>query len=245
MISKIDPSADEFNNFYKKEDPWGIEGSISDQTRVKILNDKFKNCHFQNGLDIGCGEGNLTALMKFVDNLDAIDISKVALSRAKTKYPKINFQELDIKDLSSITNNKYDFISCYETLYYISQDSERERILIDIKNKGKNNCIYSISVVTAGENIYRRYFSYNECVDLFKKHFQIIDCFPIKIQQTNLSLTEKVIRKIKNIFKINDTIKSYETKLNKCKPEDAYQCNFILIKKTFIFFILENLEIYS
>jgi ubiquinone/menaquinone biosynthesis C-methylase UbiE len=231
MIKRVNPSAEDFDNFYSKEDPWEIEGSIPNLARVEILNNKFKNCHFQNGLDIGCGEGNLTNSMKFVNKFDAIDISKVALSRAKKKYPKINFQELDIRNLSNIPNNKYDFVSCYETLYYVSEDNERERVLIDVKNKGKDNCVYSFSVVTTGENIYRRYFSYNESVNLFKKHFQIIDCFPIQIPQTNLSLTKKVFRKIKNILKIKETIELYKKKLNKCKLEDAYQCTFILIKK--------------
>lgn len=231
MVSRTDPSLNEFNNFYNKEDPWDIEKSIPNLVRQEILNTKFKNCYFQNGLDIGCGEGNLTASMKFVNNFDAIDISKVALSRAKKRYPKINFQELDIRDLSSIRNNKYDFISCFETLYYVSQDNERERILIDIKNKGKDNCVYVFSIVTIGENIYRRYFTYNDAINIFKKYFQIIDCFPITVGKINLSLLEKVSRKIsRDILKKKETIKSYKKILNKSKPEDAYQCIFILIK---------------
>ena len=231
MVSRTDPSLKEFNNFYNKEDPWDIEKSIPNLVRQEILNTKFKNCYFQNGLDIGCGEGNLTASMKFVNDFDAIDISKVALSRAKKRYPKINFQELDIRDLSSIRNNKYDFISCFETLYYVSQDNERERILIDIKNKGKDNCVYAFSIVTIGENIYRRYFTYNDAINIFKKYFKIIDCFPITLGKINLSLLEKVSRKIsRDILKKKETIKSYKKILNKSKPEDAYQCIFILIK---------------
>jgi 2-polyprenyl-3-methyl-5-hydroxy-6-metoxy-1,4-benzoquinol methylase len=231
MTSKIDPSSDVFNNFYSQEDPWGIIESIPNLARQEILNSKFQNCQFQNGLDLGCGEGNLTVSMKFVNNFDAIDISKVALSRAKKKYPQINFQELDIRDLSSILNNKYDFISCFETLYYISQDNERERILIDIKNKGKDNCLYLFSIVTVGENKYRKYFTYSEGINFFKKHFQIIDCFPITIGKINLNFFQKFIRKIlKFIFTKKETIKSYKKLLNRSNPEDAYQCIFILIK---------------
>jgi hypothetical protein len=138
---------------------------------------------------------------------------------------------LDIRDLSSIPNNKYDFISCFETLYYISQDNERERILIDIKNKGKDNCLYLFSIVTVGENKYRKYLTYSEGINFFKKHFQIIDCFPITIGKINLNFFQKFIRKIlKFIFTKKETIKSYKKLLNRSNPEDAYQCIFILIK---------------
>jgi 2-polyprenyl-3-methyl-5-hydroxy-6-metoxy-1,4-benzoquinol methylase len=92
MTSKIDPSSDVFNNFYSQEDPWGIIESIPNLARQEILNSKFQNCQFQNGLDLGCGEGNLTVSMKFVNNFDAIDISKVALSRAKKNILKLIFK---------------------------------------------------------------------------------------------------------------------------------------------------------
>ena len=82
-LSKFDPSEEEFDNFYKKEDPWEICGKIPELARIIKINSKFVNCEFNNGLDIGCGEGHFTSKLKFIKNITGIDISKVALSRAR------------------------------------------------------------------------------------------------------------------------------------------------------------------
>jgi hypothetical protein len=235
VLSRENPTAAEFNSYYSKEDPWAIKESVAEICRQKKLNYEFRNCDFQSGLDIGCGEAHLTNSLSFVKNFDAIDLSDVAIKRAKNYYPNINFQQTDIRDISKIKKNNYDFISCFETLYYISQHSEREKILIDIKNKGKDNCVFCFSVVTIGENEYRRYFTYNEAVLFFKKHFNIIHHFPIAIGKQDfslLSLLKRVIRKLsKMVFGKSTAIDIYQKMLDECKPEDAYQCVFVLTKK--------------
>ena len=231
-LSRENPTAAEFDNYYSKEDPWVIQESVAEISRQKKLNYEFRNCDFESGLDIGCGEAHLTASLSFVKSFDAIDISDVAIKRAKNYYPSLNFQQLDIRDISNIKNNKYDFISCFETLYYVSEDSERERILIDIKNKGKDNCVFCFSVVTIGENEYRRYFTYDEAVMFFKKHFNIIHHFPIMLGKQDFSLIKRIIRKLsKMIFGKSAAVDIYQKMLDESRAEDAYQCIFVLTKK--------------
>ena len=228
-LSKQNPNATEFDNQYSKEDPWCLKETVAEISRQKKLNYEFRLCNFQNGLDIGCGEGHLTASLTFVKNFDAIDISDVAIKRAKNYYPNINFQKIDIKNISNIKNNKYDFISCFETLYYVSEDSERDRILIDIKNKGKDNCIFIFSVTIIGENEHRRYFTYNEATKFFQKNFNIIYHFPISLGK--VSFIKRIINKLsKIIFDKSSAADIYLKLLKGSKTEEAYQVVFVLTK---------------
>ena len=88
--------------------------------------------------------------------------------------------------LSVIKNSRYDFISCLEALYYISDSEEREKVLINIRNKGRLNCVCVFSVVTTGANQYRRYFIFEKELGLFRKHFNVIHNIPISHSSTNL-----------------------------------------------------------
>jgi len=144
----------------------------------------------------------------------------------------INFYKAELSNLSSIQNNNFDFICCFETLYYISDDLEREKVLIDIKQKGKDNCVFCFSVVTIGENQYRRYFTYDEAVKFFSKHFNIIHHFSIALGNTKSNLLFRIFRKMLRIFNINSNkAKLYEKLLKNTKPEDANQCVFVLTKR--------------
>lgn len=230
ILSRENPNASMFDNYYRKEDPWGIKESIAELSRQKKINYEFRECNFLNGLDIGCGEGHFTASLKFVKNFDAIDISEVAIKRAKNYFPNINFQKIDIKDMSNIKNNKYDFISCFETLYYISKNTERERILIDIKNKGKDNCVFIFLVVIIGENKHRRYFTYNEATKLFQKNFNIINRFPISLGK--FSFIKRIINKLsKLIFDKSRAADIYLKILSESDIKNAYQVVYVLIKR--------------
>jgi predicted TPR repeat methyltransferase len=59
--------------------------------RISIINNLFRFDKFKNSLDIGCGEGYIIGVLDFIENKTAIDISQIALARAKRKYPEINF----------------------------------------------------------------------------------------------------------------------------------------------------------
>jgi 2-polyprenyl-3-methyl-5-hydroxy-6-metoxy-1,4-benzoquinol methylase len=59
-------------------------------------------------LDVGCGEGNLDVLLSKKYELTGIDISRKALSMAKTKVPKALFALKDIRTFR--TDKKYDII---------------------------------------------------------------------------------------------------------------------------------------
>ena len=238
-LSKFNPSPEEFDIFYKKIDPWEIRGTIPELARIKNINSKFINCKFKNGLDIGCGEGHFTAKLKFIKNITAIDISEVALSRARKLYPEINFKKENINNLSSIDNFKYDFISCLECIYYISDESERRKTLKKIKDKGTENCLFCFSVVTIGENKYRKFQTYDEAIDFFKNEFNIVDQFPMHLGTKDKNILKRFFRKFKRLktklidryFDVSAEVRNYLEDLKAADPRSAYSTCFILIKK--------------
>ena len=226
---EINPPLD-FDCYYLKEDPWCVHNSIEEEIKLNIINNEFRGARFKCGLDIGCGEGHFTASLNFVENFDAVDLSDIALNRARIYYPNINFLQADIRSLDHIKNG-YDFISCFEVLYYIQEESERNKILSDIKNKGKENCIFCFSVVTKKMNN-SSYFSYHESLNLFKIHFNVIHSSAISLYGPNLSILKRLMRKVVRLLLKKSFIVDFDKKLvEACHVEDAYQCIFIAIKR--------------
>ena len=233
MLKKESPAALEFDEFYSREDPWGIHNSIPDLARIEKFSEVFKNTRFSYGLDIGCGEGHFTATLNFVENLSAVDISEVALMRARINYPEINFIKSDLRDLSEIESNKFDFISCLEAIYYLSGETERQKALREIKSKGTDNCVFCFSVVTIGENQHRKYFTFEEAVSFFGSEFNILNQFPISFISAKPIIFLRVLNKIKRMVSKNEnTVEKYLYYLDSIAPQDAYQTVFILTKKS-------------
>jgi Methyltransferase domain len=231
MLSRENPTAREFDEYYAKEDPWGIANTPAHLARIQKLNQEFATCSFSRGFDIGCGEGALTGQLTFVAKFDAIDFSEVALERARKTYPKINFFKADLTDLRAIENHRYDFISCFETIYYITDDAERSRVLADIKSKGADNCVFCFSVVTIGENIHRKYFSYDEALRFFGQQFNIVNKFPVTLIEGRDPLPRRAVRRFRRLFLKERVVPDYLESLRNTAPEDAYQCVFIMVKK--------------
>ena len=240
MTNNFSREASEFDELYRREDPWGVRNSIQDLARIKKLNQIFRNTRFSYGLDIGCGEGHLTQTLNFVVNKSAIDISEVALTRARIFYPKINFMKADLRDLSKLKSNSFDFISCFESIYYISEERERKKALREMKSKGKDNAVFCFSVVTIGENIHRKYFTYDEAVRFFASEFNIINQFPISLNYPQPTFPQRVKNKIRRVLpdKIRRVlpdemnVQSYLNDLNSLAPNLAYQNVFICTKKS-------------
>ncbi len=229
MHSRVDPSQAEFDQYYEKPDPWGINNSPQEMARREIFDQKFAHCSFSCGLDIGCGEGDATNAMSFVEKIDAVDISRVALARAKSNYPHINFSCLDIRDISELKDHHYDFVSCLETLYYVSDKSERERIISDICNKGKDNCVFLFSAVTVGENEHRRYFYFDELSEMLGVYFNILDIFPIRLGKVPMyvRIRNKILRHALPSFATS----IYKRDLQRYGVEAANQNCFVCVKK--------------
>lgn len=84
-------------------------------------------------LEIGCMEGEFTKYLKNKE-ITAVDISAVAIERAKTKI-NANFIVMDVEEKP--LDKEFDLVIVMETLYYLNpEDRTKENILKMVKKGG-------------------------------------------------------------------------------------------------------------
>ena len=103
----------QFEEMYKNEDKEDFDSWFQDdfthlgkQLSLTILN----RYNFQSILDIGCGKGAFTQLLKKKNNcVLGTDISGTAIDKAKLRYKEIEFKQMTAEQaivLNSIFNNQ-------------------------------------------------------------------------------------------------------------------------------------------
>jgi len=105
--------------------------------KIKLMVDPYVH---GKGLDVGCGDGDLTSCLKTLGNVKEIfglDISPTAILKAKKKYPQISFQVGSVTQIP-FSNREFDFIIASEIIEHIldteSMFAEFNRVL---KKKGE------------------------------------------------------------------------------------------------------------
>lgn len=106
-----------FNLTYLQNDPYQLsrsKESLKFQKAFQLL----AGTQCKEALEIGCGEGATTAyLIPFAERITAIDISDVAIQRARRhNYPNVYFRQADI--FVEQLPKTFDLIFCSEVLYY-------------------------------------------------------------------------------------------------------------------------------
>ena len=228
MKKKSNLSSDDWEEFYKNENPWGFDGIRKDLIRIKIINDCFKEKKFKNGIDIACGEGFLLNKLNFIRSKIGVDISKTAIRRAKSNYPKIKFYDgnpfLEFK-----IKKKFEFISCFEALYYPSSLKARKQAMKNLLQYGTKNSIYALSVVTIGKNNHRNYFTRDSFLKLLSENFKTLKIIPISANY-NLPIVQKIFIELLFIFRRKYAINLSAKFVINAKREDIYQELFICKK---------------
>ncbi len=110
--------------FLRKNDPFGYQDSPYEHSRFDAMQSLIKDRHYANALEIGCAEGAFTKkLAGLCKNIAAVDISKVAVERAKKNIhsgSNIAFIEADIRRWKPAPD-LYDLIIAGDTLYYLDK----------------------------------------------------------------------------------------------------------------------------
>ncbi len=185
----------DFEKMYKAEvrdgfDSWGQDNAkeLDKQIVLKII-EKY---NFQSLLDIGCGKGYLTSLVKNqIDVVFGLDISQEAISIAQNRYNDINFFKADInhdnwtqsfKDIKKNTiapeENNIDCIMCLELLSYIKN---WKRAIKEFSEFG-NFCILKLYLP---KNPIGYVKNNEELLNAFKKHYILVEY----IQLVNKNIT--------------------------------------------------------
>ena len=179
-----------FEEMYQSEMKENFDSWYQDDTRHlprKIVFDILNDYNFKNIIDLGCGKGSLTHVLKKKNNsVTALDISETAINTAKEKYPDIKFVCMDINDVDAFgkyvsdREEKTNLIISRELFSYlknwkkilkiISEATEYFLISLDMPHN-------PIGFVKSEKELYseiEKYFEIIECIKLYKHQHIII-----------------------------------------------------------------------
>jgi SAM-dependent methyltransferase len=172
-ISNRDEYRRIFENFYEREDPWGVRTNLREQYRYFVALNYI--------LDVGCGEGHFTnKLIKLGTKIVGVDISETAIRRAKKLYGNnITFIRGDICEIQ-MPEEFFDLIVCLEVLYYLSAKDVLKilKLFYKILKQG-GRLLVSVRVGGGVSLTGTPYFNYNWLIRIINKRFKIVNTIPI------------------------------------------------------------------
>lgn len=113
-----------FEEMYRQEDVQGFDSWY--QEDLTHITKRLSLClleqyNFDSILDIGCGKGSFTHLLKKNNNeVSGCDLSETAIKKASSRFPGINFFVASSSDLMKEHKKQYDLVVLMEILSYIS-----------------------------------------------------------------------------------------------------------------------------
>ncbi|MBI5200456.1 MAG: methyltransferase domain-containing protein [Elusimicrobia bacterium] len=111
--------------FSRGEDPYHYADSPYERARLDGMQAALGPC--ETALEVGCAEGLFTErLAKLAKRITAVDISSVALERARKRCPEASFAEADLRVWSPPEGTSYDAIVLGDVLYYLDKPMVRD-----------------------------------------------------------------------------------------------------------------------
>lgn len=108
--------------FRRREDPFSYSTNPYEMSRLAALDAALGPAPLGRVLEAACAEGHLTAaLAPRAQELLALDISPVALERARRRAPSARFVEADLLTWEPGADAPFDAIVVAEVLYYLDR----------------------------------------------------------------------------------------------------------------------------
>lgn len=138
-----------FNWRYRNPDPYKVSASGYELEKMeRVMATLGFEKRFGSILEIGCGEGNMTARLASISGRTlATDISDMAVRRTRettSSFPNVETQRLDL--LSDEPPGQFDLVVASEVLYYFEKGqlpAVLERITSCVKNGGSVALIHA------------------------------------------------------------------------------------------------------
>lgn len=111
-----------FDELWARDDPWELETSSFEAARYRRQLELLSARHYERVLELGCGAGAFTRhLAKFADAVLAVDVSPVAIDRARARValPGVDFRVADAIKIERLSGAPWDLVVVSETIYYL------------------------------------------------------------------------------------------------------------------------------
>ncbi len=186
----------DFETMYQNEskenfDSWHQDDARQLQRKIDLV--ILEDYNFEKIIDLGCGKGSLTHLLKKKNNtVLGIDISQTAVNIAQERFPDIDFLSTDVNKVENFTAladkmGGVDLVFTSEVFSYIENWKE---LLQEIS---KSSEYFMISLYIP-ENPIGFVKSENDLVEEIEKNFDVIE--HISLSKTNFVI---IFSKRKNI----------------------------------------------
>jgi len=136
MFESVLQPLEELEKWWEKPDPWNYENNLSDLNRRAMLDSVLPKKQYKRVLDIGCGDGFMTARLPG-EEIIGVDVSKKAIQQAEKKnndLKHIRFYAHSLFDLPTLQwDQSFDLILITGVLYpqYIAQGEMLAYAIID------------------------------------------------------------------------------------------------------------------
>ncbi len=110
-----------FEGLYEADrDPWGFETSAYEAEKYERTLAALEGRRYGRCLEVGCSIGVLTAMLsERCDSLLAVDVSELAVERAKERLAELDHVRVERRTLpEEMPTGPFDLIVCSEVLYY-------------------------------------------------------------------------------------------------------------------------------
>lgn len=125
---------DIWNEKLKEEDIWEFKTNPWQRVRFDDVV-SFLPKDANSILDLGCMEGEMTSLLPYPqEKITGVDLSSLALERARKKLPNATFKVLDL-DVEPLPQT-FDLIVCAEILYYLTDQQKCMGRILGMLNPG-------------------------------------------------------------------------------------------------------------
>ena len=175
----------DFETMYQNESKENFDSWHQDDTRQlqrKIDLSILEDYNFSKIIDIGCGKGSLSHLLKKKNNyVLGLDISQTAVNIAQERFPDIDFLSTDVNQIENFSSlmNKMGGVNLVFTSEVFSYIENWKELLVEIS---KSSEYFMISLYIP-ENPIGFVKSENDLVEEIEKNFEVIE--HISLNTTN------------------------------------------------------------
>ena len=108
--------------FRRREDPFAYGSAPYELRRLEAMDEALSDRRWPRALEAGCAEGHFTEkLARRAERVLALDISAVALERARRRAPAARFARADLLDWAPPPGERFDLIVLGDVLYYLDR----------------------------------------------------------------------------------------------------------------------------